>query len=465
MFTTTQQSLMEVTGAFSRCARSAGFDFGADTALVAVQHMLYQTVDLFRAIGQIGLKPENIFALGKVYSNSAPVINAIRNMGATVVESTMPAPGEFDEAFDRDTQRLWSTVSENLARRKIKRIIVLDDGGRCVVNIRHDLLSRYPIAGVEQTSLGMFLFEVKPPPFAVFTWARSAVKLQIGGHMFSYCFIDRLKAEFLRGKSLNGAEIGIIGLGSIGRSLAELASNQGNSVTFYDPAPDLKVPHYLRGRITRADSLEELMLRSDYVFGSSGRNPFEGKWPMAHRPGVKLFSGSGGDQEFGPIIRYLRQRASFKVARHTLDITSDDGPSGPIRIAYMGFPYNFVSRAECAVPTHIVQLETAGLLSGLIQARSYLELVEDGHEPDARIHRVSPDAQAFIYDMWLRAMENRGIDIRDLYGYDTALLAATQRKGWLANNTEPRLNAGSESSDPVEERMRSILAGCYRPER
>ena len=456
---------MEVTGALSSCARTAGFDFGSDTALVAVQHMLYQTVDLFRAIGQIGLKPENIFALGKVYSNSAPVINAIRNMGATVLESTMPAPGEFDASFDRDTQRLWESVSENLAQRKIKRIIVLDDGGRCVVNIPPDLLSRYSVAGVEQTSLGMFLFEVKPPPFAVFTWARSAVKLQIGGHMFSYCFIDRLKAEFLGGKSLNGAEIGIVGLGSIGRSLADLASNQGNRVTFYDPAPDLKVPHYLHGRITRADSLEELMLRSDYVFGSSGRNPFEGKWPMAHRPGVKLFSGSGGDQEFGPIIRYLRQRASFKVARHTLDITSDDGPSGPIRIAYMGFPYNFVSRAECAVPTHIVQLETAGLLSGLIQARSYLELVEDGHEPDARIHRVSPDAQAFVYDMWLRAMENRGIDIRDLYGYDTSLLAATQHNGWLAKNTEPRLDASSESGHRVEERMRSILAGCCRPER
>ncbi len=131
----------------------------------------------------------------------------------------------------------------------------------------------------------------------------------------------------------------------------------------------------------------------------------------------------------------------------------------------MGFPYNFVSRAECAVPTHIVQLETAGLLSGLIQARSYLELVEDGHEPDARIHRVSPDAQAFVYDMWLRAMENRGIDIRELYGYDTSLLAATQHNGWLANNTEPRLDASNGSGHRVEERMRSILAECCRPER
>lgn len=462
MLTTTQQSLMEVTGALSGCARAAGFDFGPETALVAVQHMLYQTVDLFRAIGQIGLKPENIFALGKVYSNSAPVITAIRNTGATVVDSTVPSPGEFDEAFDRDTKRLWNVVSENLVQRQIKRIIVLDDGGYCVVNTPPELLSRYTIAGVEQTSLGMFLFEVKPPPFAVFSWARSAVKLQIGGYMFSHFLIDRLEAEFLRGKQLSGAEIGIIGLGSIGRSLADLALHQGNRVAFYDPAPDLKVPHYLGERITRVDSLEELMLGSDYVFGASGRDPFAGKWPMAHRPGVRFFSASGGDQEFRPIIRYLRQRPGFKVAPGAWDITSDAGPSGPIRIAFSGFPYNFVSRAEMAVPTPIVQLETGGLLAGLIQARHYLELVENGASPDTRIHRISPDAQGFVFETWRWALNNRDIDICARYGYDPALLEAPQRNEWLADNTEPRRIA-NESDDRVEEMMRSILGAGCRP--
>lgn len=449
---------MEVTGALSSCARSAGFTFGADTALVAVQHMLHQTVDLFRALGAIGLKAENIFALGKVYSNSVSVITAIRNMGATVVESTVPAPGDFDAAFERDINRLWNIVSEKLAQRHIKRIIVLDDGGRCVINIPRELLSRYAVAGVEQTSLGMFVFEKSPPPFAVFSWARSAVKLQIGGHIFSHCLIDRLQAEFLRGKPLKNTEIGIVGLGSIGRSLADIASRRGNSVAFYDPATDLEVPPYLRDRVTRLDSLEELMVRSEYVFGSSGRGPFKDRWPMSHRPGIKLFSGSGGDQEFGPIIRYLRQRPGFRVARDTWDITSEHGPSGPMRIAFHGFPYNFVSRAEMAVPTHIVQLETAGLLTGLIQARSYLDLVERGDEQHMRIHRISPDAQGFIYNLWLRAMENRGVDVQRLYGYDENLLAKTQRNEWLADHSEPRLPANNGSIDRVEETMRSMLA-------
>ena len=454
---------MEVTGALSNCARSSGFDFGADTALVTVQHMLYQTVDLFRAARQIGLRPESIFALGKVYSNSVPVINAMRNMGVTMIESTVPAPGEFDEGFERDVTRLWKTVAEKLSQRRIKRIIVLDDGGRCVINIPPELLSRYAVAGVEQTSMGMFLFEEHPPPFAVFSWARSAVKLQIGGHLFSHCLLDRVQAQFLRGRALRGADIGIIGLGSIGRAFADIASRQGNRITFYDPAADLEVPDYLRGRITRVGSLEELMLRSEYVFGSSGRNPFKHRWPIAHRPDIKLFSGSAGDQEFGPIIRFLRQRRDFKVARDSWDITSEAGPSGPIRVAFLGFPYNFVSRAEMAVPTPIVQLETAGLLVGLIQARTYLQLVEEGHARDTRIHRISPHAQRFIYDTWRWAMKNRGIDIRSIYGYDAALLAAIERDDWFVDNTEPRSTANGGSNDRAEEMMRSILDACYQP--
>lgn len=80
-------------------------------------------------------------------------------------------------------------------------------------------------------------------------------------------------------------------------------------------------------------------------------------------------------------------------------------------------------------------------------------------------NRISPDAQRFIYDTWLRAMKNRGVDIRKLYGYDSSLLAATQRSDWLAENTEPRLPATNASVDRVEERIRAILNGRCQPAR
>lgn len=458
-----QQSLMEVTGALSSCAHGARFDFGGDTALVAVQHMLDQTVDLFRATENLGLRPENIFALGKVYSNSDPVITAIRNMGATVVESSFPQPGEFDESFEQDITRLWEVVVERLASRRIKRILVLDDGGKCITKMPRDLLSRYEIAGVEQTSLGTFVFEESPPPFAVVSWARAAVKLQIGGPIFSYCLIKKLHDVLLRGRSLAGVDIGIIGLGSIGRGLADAASRRGSNVAFYDSDPDLDMPQYLSGRVTRLESLEELMLRSEYLIGSSGRNPFKDKWPTAYRPGIRLVSASGGDQEFGPIIRDLRSCASFKVDAETWDITGD-GPCGPIHIAYSGFPYNFVGRAEEAVPTRIVQVETGGLLVSLIQARKYLSLAEQGGVKNSGIHRVSPDLQGRVLELWLETMEYRGINIRKIYGYEPALLDAANDNEWLAAYSEPGL-AEDGSSERVERITRSIVEQCLQAAR
>lgn len=448
--------MMEVTGALSRCARGSSFDFGDDTALIAVQHMLYQTVDLFQAAGEIGLNPENIFALGKVYSNSGPIISELRDMGVTVLDSTFPQPGAFDETFGRDVRRLWSIVGERLAQRRIKRILVLDDGGKCITSIPVELLLQYEVAGVEQTSLGMFVFEDNPPPFAVVLWARSAVKLMIGGHIFSHCLINRLHAQFLRGNSLEDVEVGIIGLGSIGKGLADFASRQGSKVSFYDPNPNLYVPPCLSRRLTRVDSLEELMLRCEYVFGASGRNPFKDKWPMAYRPGLRLFSASAGDQEFGPIIRDLRTRKGFTVEDGTWDITCEDGPSGPIHIAYQGFPYNFVSRAESAVPSRIVQIETGGLFAGLIQARNHLTLVEKGYAENGGLHRTSIEAQRFVLELWLNTMQQHGIDIRKRYGYDSALLAASMNSEWFAAHSEPG-PARDGSGWRIESMMRSIL--------
>jgi len=292
----------------------------------------------------------------------------------------MPDLGDFDGCFEQDIRHLWQVAADALAPRRVKRIIVLDDGGKCISNTPPAVLRQYSIGGVEQTSHGMFLFEERPPAFAVTSWARTAVKLQIGGPMFSRCLIDNLRTKFLSGNLVRGEELGIIGFGSIGRGMAQLAVRQGNKVMFYDPTSDLQIPQQLQGKITRLDTLEQLLMSCDYVLGCSGRNPFKDKWPMDHRPGIKLFSGSSGDEEFGPIIRDLREKGGFQVAHDTWDMTSDEGPSGPILIAYHGYPYNFISRDGEAVPTNIVQLETGGLLAGLIQARSHLALHENGDE-------------------------------------------------------------------------------------
>src|SRR6476619_8239863 len=101
---TTHSIPFEVTQALLNCARETGFRFGEDTARVAVQHMLKQTIDLFQTAGRMGLNLKNIFALGKVYSNNGEVIETLRARDVTVVESVMPQPGEFHRYFEDDTR-------------------------------------------------------------------------------------------------------------------------------------------------------------------------------------------------------------------------------------------------------------------------------------------------------------------------------------------------------------------------
>src|SRR5690349_1218045 len=425
---------LEVTQSLFERAKSAFFSFREDTALVAVQHMLEQTIDLFDTIACLCLNPQNIFALGKVYSNSRPVIETLRNRGITVVETTMPEPGKFDDYFEQDSKKLWQVAAEKLAGRRIKRILVLDDGGACITTTPPELLRRYAMCGVEQTSLGMFQFEKKPPLFAVFAWARAAVKLEIGGPLFSQCLIDRLRNEL---RDRKPEQLGIIGMGSIGRAAANLAAREGRRVLYYDPHPRLELAPTLQRHVSAVESLEELMMHCDYVIGCSGRNPFQNNWPIKHRREIKLVSASGSDQEFAPIINDLKTKPDFHIDPDSWDISSEMGPCGPIQIAYLGYPYNFVSRTREAVPTHIVQLETGGLLAALIQARIYLEFCEAGLARNSGIHRVSPAAHKFVYEEWMKVMRDSKIDLFEIFGHDPASLRAAQHEVWLAKKSEP----------------------------
>ena len=452
-----QLAPLEVTHALLDRAIAAQLSLDEDTALVTVQHMLEQTVDLFETIADLGLSHRNIFALGKVYSNSSVVIQTLRKRGVTVVDSTMPEPGKFDQYFEQDCKRLWQVAADALARRRIKRILVLDDGGFCITTVPPELLQRYSICGVEQTSLGMFLFEEKPPPFAVFSWARAAVKLEIGGPIFSQCLIDRLTTGLRERRVFQREQLGVIGLGSIGHAMANLAAREGKQVLFYDPRNDLQICPMLRRHITRVESLEELMMRCDCVIGCSGRNPFRNNWPLNHKPGIRLLSGSGGDQEFGPIINYLKSRPDFHVDEETWDVTSQLGPCGPIHISYLGYPYNFVSRAPEAVPTRIVQLETGGLLAAVIQSYMYLKLSEKGLARNSGIHRVSPGAQRFVYEEWLRAMSALKLDLVKLFGYDRAMLSAAQHQAWFAKNSGPHPGSQDLPVRTLEEEMNQLF--------
>jgi hypothetical protein len=116
-----------------------------------------------------------------------------------------------------------------------------------------------------------------------------------------------------------------------------------------------------------------------------------------------------------------------------------------------------VSRGIEAAPTQIVQFDSGGLLAALVQARLFLEQCETGPEQIRGIHRVSPQAQRFVYERWVRAMKARMINVTELFGDDPGMLSAAQHDDWFIRNTEPHPGKHYRPVKVIEEMMDQFL--------
>jgi hypothetical protein len=70
---------------------------------------------------------------------------------------------------------------------------------------------------------------------------------------------------------------------------------------------------------------------------------------------------------------------------------------------------------------------------------------------------VSPKAQRFVYERWIRAMKDQMVDITDRFDYDPDLLKAAQHDDWFIENTEPRPTGIYTPVKAVEELMDQFI--------
>jgi D-3-phosphoglycerate dehydrogenase len=111
--------------------------------------------------------------------------------------------------------------------------------------------------------------------------------------------IEKEKNSFA-GPEIKGKTLGVIGLGAIGASVANDAHALGMDVIGYDPYISVDAAWSLSRAVRKADSMEDLLARSDYVtihvpLNGDSRGMLDAGLIRAMKQGARLFNFSRGE--------------------------------------------------------------------------------------------------------------------------------------------------------------------------
>ena len=359
------------------------------TLFICVQHLLFTNIDLFKAMISLGAVPQNIYVLGKLYSTNHSVTESLAHMGINVASQQNQESGllSFREVFDADILSMMNRILSDKEKHIFEAIIILDDGGHCIKNYQKSTLfknfSTVPVMGIEQTSSGLaFLQEPNYPAIEV---ASSALKQEIESLFIAKAIQEKCTRIFAdKTKTFS-----IIGLGAIGRTLADLSMNLGFTVFTYDSDP-VKNFSFTRGNIT--NTIEEAFYKGNIIFGCTGKDVTQGFDVNNPILSNKTFiSCSSGDNEFKSLLKNRHQIYTDLLA--DLEIQQDNGEI--ITILAGGFPIN-LDTSGYSVKACDIQLTRALLLAALIQAAFILK---SSLQPAKRL-MLDPLLQWFILREW-----------------------------------------------------------------
>ena len=351
---------LDVVHHLTTAAKQIGAMIPPETVIVAVQHLLASNVALFAALIELGLAPENAFVIGKGYSTSPAMADALAELGPTVFPNLSAIrPGHFGSSMDEGLGRLLNLVSTRFERRPINHLVVVDDGGRCLSLARTMAINAKSIVGVEQTTSGIRRVTGSSLHFPVIDVARSAAKLRYESPLIAEAVVRKLATT--RAAPRAGMVAGVIGLGSIGSTLVDKLTDMGLRVIDYELEEFRHLSH-----TGRAKSWNQIFSDADVVFGCTGVDLFsDGGLPVVYKSGMALCSCSSEDIEFRGLLRCSKTLGS-EVGWPAPDHEAR-GPSGPFSIIRGGYPVNFDS-SDHSVPTEDIQLTTALLLAAVILA-------------------------------------------------------------------------------------------------
>lgn len=323
----------------------------SDVAVIACQHLLGTTVDMFDALFCAGLRPERTFVLGKCYSTHVGTMKKLVRRGVTVSPKSIAfdAARTFDEQFSDYTREFFDDALAAIdVDSGVHRIVVLDDGGFVLQLANAASAEDERFVGVEQTSSGFERLKNVALRFPVVNVARSKAKLRYESPFIAADVIRRLKKATRLRKTMR---VLVVGQGVIGR---EIKTQLQNTCDVFG----------CDANVAQCDfdgAFLEQLHTFDVVIGATGTQALSVDDCARLKPGAVLVSASSSDREF-PAVAFRRAHP---------DVTSCHAESSMngVRLLNAGFPINFTGSRHGVAPRKI-QLTRALLFAGVCEALS-----------------------------------------------------------------------------------------------
>jgi hypothetical protein len=306
---------------------------------------------MFRSLYPLGLKPENISLTGKCYSSNREVYLEMVAEGIDLDPNSFAysSHASFDEQFSEQVKAFILSRLERIKKGNYSKIIVLDDGGKCIQIIQNSLDRFPPLVAVEQTSAGYQALKEIALEFPVINVARSRAKLTLESPMIAQAAVERL-IQSLQNSHRSPSQALIIGAGPIGKSVGVLLAKRGLTCTFHDKQQH-ETPH-----------LVQQLKTHDLILGCTGSTSIPQALHLCLNPLATLASVSSSDREFDAV--FFRRLLPANSLCHK-DLLIRD-----LLLVKSGFPINFDGERENIAPESIqltIALMAAALLQGVEQ--------------------------------------------------------------------------------------------------
>jgi len=372
------------------------------TKLVGVQHLLRCIHELFLQCRRTGFS-ENAYLLGKSYSSSQSVVEAMERDGFKVAPGPLPVlVGDWETALQSTVGTLFNGLESGT-------YLVVDDGGSALAQAckdRRALVKRKVniAGGIELTTSGIARLRTNGAvPYPVVNVAQSWAKRDYESPLIAAAITHRVHT--LLGTNTRERITVMGGSGPLGRSLVDHLKRERKIKEPYLTSFDRT------GRYNSNDALLQIA-KSDVIFGCTGSDVFADIRADALRKALnerlnasddprplKFVSCSSGDLEFRSILRLCNEYNSKEIGKFpaaTIRVTADDNQKIIADVLQAGFPINF-DNAQDSVPLPYIRLTTALLACGIVQA-----LVVSRCQPGSSgVFALHPDLQAIVLRHWI----------------------------------------------------------------